>query len=72
MSIQKHEISKEPVHAALKFKLFGKQQSIAAVLDSGHRVSILKHNEKVKENFKTFNRYDTLFIDTGIGVSWSR
>jgi hypothetical protein len=50
MSIQKHEISKEHVHAALKFKLFGKQQSTAAALDSGHRVSILRHNEKVKEN----------------------
>ncbi|KAH0818870.1 hypothetical protein GEV33_003921 [Tenebrio molitor] len=50
MSIQKHEISKEHVHAALKFKLFGKQQSIAAALDSGHRVSILRHNEKMEEN----------------------
>jgi hypothetical protein len=66
MSIQKHEISKEHVHAALKFKLFGKQQSIAAALDSGHRVSILRHNEKMKENRDILKRLVdmTLYLST--------
>jgi hypothetical protein len=67
MSIQKHEISKEDVHAALKFKLFGKQQSIAAALDSGHRrVSILRHNEKMKENRDILKRLVdmTLYLST--------
>jgi hypothetical protein len=66
MSIQKHEISKEHVHAALKFKLFGKQQSIAAALDSGHRVSILRHYEKMKENRDILKRLVdmTLYLST--------
>jgi hypothetical protein len=66
MSIQKYEISKEHVHAALKFKLFGKQQRIAAALDSGHRVSILRHYEKVKENRDILKRLVdmTLYLST--------
>jgi hypothetical protein len=65
MSIQKHEISKEHLHAALKFKLFGKQQNIAAALDSGHRISILRH-EKMKENRDILKRLVdmTLYLST--------
>jgi hypothetical protein len=67
MSIQKHEISTEHVQrAALKFKLLEKQQSIAGALDSGHRVSILRHNKKVKENRDILKRLVdmTLYLST--------
>ena len=54
-SIEKHNISKEHTYASLKLKLFGRQ-NIQNTLDSAHRITIIKHNEKVKENREMMNR----------------
>lgn len=61
----KHQCSKDHIHAALKFKLFGKL-NIANSLDSAHRQSIENHNRKVKENREIIERLIdmTLYLAT--------
>jgi hypothetical protein len=60
-----HGKSKDHTHAALKLKLFGKQ-NIENSLDSAHRTFILEYNEKVKSNREILKRLIdmTIFLGT--------
>jgi hypothetical protein len=40
-ALQKHGISKDHTQGLLKFKLFGRKQNIANVLDNAHRQSVI-------------------------------
>jgi hypothetical protein len=54
-SVERHGKSKDHTYAALKLKLFGKQ-NIENSLDSAHRTFILDYNEKVKSNREILKR----------------
>lgn len=62
---EKHNISKDHTHSSLKYKLFGRL-NIQTSLDSAHRISIIKHNETVKENRDILQRLVdmTIFLIT--------
>jgi hypothetical protein len=60
-ALVKHEISKEHIHSAIKFKLFGKQNIVNAI-DSGHKEYIKKYNEKVRENREMVKRLINMTI----------
>jgi hypothetical protein len=64
-SVERHGKSKDHTHAALKLKLFGKQ-NIENSLDSAHRTFILEYNEKVKSNREILKRLIdmTIFLGT--------
>lgn len=55
-------ISKDHTRSSLKYKLFG-HQNIQTSLNSAHKISIIKHNETVKENRDILQR---LIIDMTI------
>jgi hypothetical protein len=63
-SVERHGKSKDHTYAALKLKLFGKQ-NIENSLDSAHRTFILDYNEKVKSNREILKRLIdmTIFLD---------
>lgn len=60
-SLPKHNISQDHTHAALKFKLFGKQ-NIQTAIDSAYRDNILKHNETVRGNRLILKRLIDMII----------
>jgi hypothetical protein len=64
-SVERHGKSKDHTYAALKLKLFGKQ-NIENSLDSAHRTFILEYNEKVKSNREILKRLIdmTIFLGT--------
>jgi hypothetical protein len=64
-ALQKHGISKDHTHALLKFKLFGRKQNIANVLDNADRQSVIEYNHKVTENRETLGRLIDITIYLG-------
>jgi hypothetical protein len=64
-ALVKHEIFKEHTHAAIKFKLSGKQHIVNAI-HGGHKEYIKKYNEKVRENREMVKRLInmTIFLST--------
>jgi hypothetical protein len=63
-SVERHGKSKDHTYAALKLKLFGKQ-NIENSLDSAHRTFILEYNEKVKSNREILKRLIDMTIFLG-------
>lgn len=65
--MQKHDILKDHVHAALKFKKFGKQ-NIQSSIDSAYCETVKKHNDTVRKNIEIIKR----LIDYGYLFGYSR